>query len=78
MLAPTTRVAEVLAALGEKTNGVGGEIKVRLRADRELPVDVVTTTMRQLRELQTRLNSRRGNDRKLNLTLLGEVREREK
>jgi biopolymer transport protein ExbD len=52
-----------------------GEVKIRIRADKSLPVDTVTNLIRELRELQARLNGERQADRKVTLTVLGEVSE---
>jgi biopolymer transport protein ExbD len=75
LVAPTTQPMDVLTGLTREVLGASGTVKVRLRADRSLPADVVTTTMRQLRELEARVNADRKTGR-LELTLLGEVREK--
>ena len=77
LVAPTTQVADVLAALARQVLETKGDVKVRLRADRSLPVDVVTATMRKLRELEASINRDRGTKAgRLDLVLLGEVREK--
>jgi biopolymer transport protein ExbD len=76
LVAPTTQADDVMAALVRQVGLAKGDVKVRLRADRSLPVDVVTSTMRELRELEARINSDRAKTSRLDLILLGEVREK--
>jgi biopolymer transport protein ExbD len=76
LVAPTTQLDDVLAALRQHVAPAKGDVKVLLRADRSLSVDVVTMAMRRVRELEVALNRDRPKTGRLDLTLQGEVREK--
>jgi biopolymer transport protein ExbD len=76
LVAPTAQFADVLSALGRHLANTKGDVKLRLRADQSLSVDVVTSTMRQLREMEASINRDRPKTARLDLVLQGEVREK--
>lgn len=66
----------VLAKLADELDQSSGEIKVRLRADKRLPIDTIKGLTMDLQELETRINrARPAGQGKLQLTVLGEVSE---
>jgi biopolymer transport protein ExbD len=76
LLKPTTRASEVLDALGKALAAESGEVNVRLRADRDLPIETVKGITLELHALENRLNHQRDESNvKLRLTLTGEVTE---
>jgi biopolymer transport protein ExbD len=76
LLQPTTRASEVLDALGKALEGASGEIDLRLRADRDLPIETIKGITLELHALENRLNRQRGQGKgNLRLTLTGEVTE---
>lgn len=77
LAAASSDAAAPMQELARQVGGAQGEVKVRLRAEKSLPADVVTDVIRRLHELQNRLNRDRGADNRLKLTILGEVSERE-
>ena len=52
-----------------------GAIPVRIRADRGLPVRVIRETTADLQKLQAQINQERGGQRRIELTITGEVSE---
>lgn len=74
-LTPTLNLREVLEALtADLKDAPSGEVKVRLRADKDLPIEIIKDTTLALQDLETQLNRSRG-AAKLTLTFLGEVSE---
>lgn len=74
LAAPTSNFDDFRASLTRQFAPLSGELKIRIRADRSLPIEAVTGLIREVRELQSRLNSERGAG-KVTLVLLGEVSE---
>ncbi len=75
LLAPTTQAGDVLGAV-EKAVGSGqGEVKVRLRADRNLPIETIKGITFDLQNLEYRLNRGREPGQRLQLIVTGEVSE---
>lgn len=72
---PTSDNAEFRDILARQFAQASGEVKIRLRADRGLPIETVTNMIRELRELQARLNRDRRGGGPLTFVLLGEVSE---
>lgn len=65
-LAPTTRLADVLAGLAQEFKGGQGEVKIRLRADRRVPIETIDAVTEALQGLQS--------PPRLRVMVLGEVR----
>jgi biopolymer transport protein ExbD len=67
----------VRVAFKKELSGFGGEVKVRIRADKELPHELVKDTMRELRGLESAINAERVREQKsrVNFTISGEVSE---
>lgn len=72
---PTTDLRAVLEKLADKLQPAAGEVKVRIKADQDLPIERIQRTILDLQSLQERLNQGRDAPRKLTLTILGEVSE---
>jgi len=75
LLAPTTDRAAFLGALAEKLGAEQGEVKVRLRADRSLPIEIVKGVTLDVQDLEARLNRGRAAGQRLTFALVGEVSE---
>jgi hypothetical protein len=72
--APATNVAGLLEALGKAIVASEGDVQVRLRADRGLPIETIKGITLELQGLEGRLNQ--GRDKgKLRFTITGEVSE---
>ncbi|MSQ95891.1 MAG: hypothetical protein EXR98_15240 [Gemmataceae bacterium] len=66
----------LLEKLAEESDQPSGEIKIRLLADKRLPIDTINGLPLDLQELETRINSARpAAQGQLQLTVLGEVSE---
>jgi biopolymer transport protein ExbD len=71
----TPEPKQMLAALAAKLAGVKGEVRLRIRADRDLMIEVVDATTARLQRLEAQLNKGRPNNERLRFQLLGEVSE---
>jgi biopolymer transport protein ExbD len=69
------KLPAVADALAAKLNGANGEVAVRLRADRDLRIQVVNAVSAQLHELEGRLNTGRSADERIKIRIFGEVSE---
>jgi biopolymer transport protein ExbD len=73
---PTDQLDDFRNALTRQFAGTTGEVKIRLRADRSLPIETITGLISELQKLQFRLNrDRQAGATPLKLDLLGEVSE---
>ncbi len=72
---PTNQFDDFRGTLMTQFAPMSGEVKIRLRADRGLPIETVTGLIRELRGLQARLNRERPTGSAISLILLGEVSE---
>ena len=73
---PTTEGDKIIAALVEEFQSAQGEIRIRLRAARSLPIETIKAVTLDLQELEARLNhGREAGTGRLQLTILGEVSE---
>jgi biopolymer transport protein ExbD len=75
LLAPTTDATALLDALALQVDEAKTEVKIRLRADRDLPIETIKGITSDLQNLEARLNQNRAN--KLTFALSGEVSEPE-
>lgn len=77
VLAPTHDLSAVLAALGKDLRDVpAGEVKVRLRVEKTMPIETVKSVTFDLQSLVESVNRERGSAKgRLTLTVLGEVSE---
>jgi len=71
---PTINLEDVTGALAKGLQSAQGEVKIRLRAERTLSIDVVKNVTLELQGLEKRLNSEQGKGR-VNFSILGEVSE---
>jgi biopolymer transport protein ExbD len=74
IVAPTRRFEEVASALAKELQKGQGDVKIRLRAEKSLSIDVVKEVTLELQGLEKQLNSAPGQGR-LSLSILGEVSE---
>ncbi|MBX9680204.1 MAG: biopolymer transporter ExbD [Gemmataceae bacterium] len=76
---PTTRdLNETLAGLAQTWKEAEGEVRVRLRADKSLPIETVRNVQLRLQELEAGIRRTRGpSGASFTLTVLGEVSEPE-
>jgi biopolymer transport protein ExbD len=76
LVKPTTDAAAVTAELGRQLAAADGDVRVRLRADKGLMVEVVRAMIERLQREEARLNGTRGaSPGRLKLFFLGEVSE---
>jgi biopolymer transport protein ExbD len=77
LLKPTRDISQVTAALAQEVQELpGGEVRIRLRAERRLPIETIKGATLELQELEARLNRARGAGKgKLTFVVLGEVSE---
>ncbi len=74
---PGKDIEGVHAAFKKELTGFGGEVRVRIRADQELPHDLVKEMMRDLRQLERAINAERAkaDSSRVNFVISGEVSE---
>ena len=72
---PSLNLDEVLAALENKLPNTDGEVRLRIRADQDLPITLVTAATLELQDLEVRINRSRTKDKRLSLVVSGEVSE---
>jgi biopolymer transport protein ExbD len=77
ILKPGKALAPVLDRLRTELKDIGGEVRVRIRADQNLPNELVRDVMERLGELERTVNADRAksNSTRLKLALSGEVSE---
>ncbi len=76
LAAPTSQFDDFRGTLMRQFAESSGDIKIRVRADRGLPIETVTGMIRELRELQARLNrDRPPGSGQIRIEVLGEVSE---
>lgn len=75
ILAATLEPEQIVQALAKNLEAGAGEVKVRLRADRDLPIEVIKGITLELQGLEQKLNRDRQPNNKLTLHLSGEVSE---
>jgi biopolymer transport protein ExbD len=73
---PTADATRLATKLTEELDQATGEIKIRLRADKTLPIETIKGITLELQELETRLNRNRDAGKaRVQITILGEVSE---
>jgi hypothetical protein len=75
IVAPTKDLEAVLTALDEPFGKLKGEVRLRLRAERTLPLDVIRKATTRVQEMEARLNASRAPADALKLVVFGEVSE---
>ena len=75
LLQPTTMVEDLLDALTQAVEKSDGEIKIRLRADRSMPIEAIREVTVELQGRVAVINQSRSQSRKLTLSISGEVSE---
>lgn len=75
LVEPTDNDDAILEALTRELQEVEGEVKVRLRADKSLPIEAIKTATLGLQELEASLNRPRGGKNRVQIVVLGEVSE---
>jgi biopolymer transport protein ExbD len=75
LVAPTRELPEVTGALGKELQPLQGEVKVRLRGDRTLPIETIKGVTLALQDLEGNLNRGRDAGNRLTFSILGEVSE---
>jgi hypothetical protein len=68
-------LGEVLATLEKTLAGMTGEVRLRIRADQDLPINLVTAATLELQDFESRINRGRGPEQRLKLVVSGEVSE---
>ncbi|MCI0376616.1 MAG: biopolymer transporter ExbD [Gemmataceae bacterium] len=76
LLEPTTDHSAVLGALGKSLDGAESDIKIRIRADRTLPIEHIRGLTLELQTLEAQLNTQRPAGKgRLKFDITGEVSE---
>src|SRR5262249_41991140 len=75
LVEPTSEGDKIVEHLGKDLQDVQGEVKIRLRADRGIPIETIKAVTLDLQEFEARLNRGRDAKARLQITILGEVSE---
>ena len=75
VVAPTENGEKILEALTRELQDAEGEVKLRLRADKKLPIETIKAVTLDLQELEANMNRGRDANKRLQITILGEVSE---
>src|SRR5436309_1474176 len=75
LLNPTREPADVVQTLEKHLETAAGEVKLRIRADRTLPIEVIKGITLELQGLESKLNSRREPGSRVTFSIAGEVSE---
>jgi biopolymer transport protein ExbD len=77
LLAPSTEMTPALDALAKDlSDSAPGEVKIRLRVEKTMPIETVKDVTQQLQQVNERLNRARGASKgRLTFSILGEVSE---
>jgi biopolymer transport protein ExbD len=76
LVKPTLHSARVIGVLAEELADATGEVKIRLRAEKSLPIETIKGITLDLQELEASLNRRRDASKgRLQIIVLGEVSE---
>jgi len=65
----------IVGALETELLGIEGEVKIRIRADKNLPIETIKDAVDGLQKLEANLNRGREQNKRLQLIVLGEVSE---
>jgi biopolymer transport protein ExbD len=71
---PTTSIEEVTAALAKQIESAEGDVKISLRAERSLTIDVIRDVTAELQGVEAKLNREAGR-KPLRFEIMGEVSE---
>jgi biopolymer transport protein ExbD len=72
---PTANDDDVVAGLTKELNEARGDIKIRLRADKSLPIETIKNATLGLQNVEANLNRGRDPTTRVQITVLGEVSE---
>jgi biopolymer transport protein ExbD len=72
---PDRDLAVIMNAFEKKLEPAAGEVRIRIRADRTIPVRIVKDVTMDLQGLEARLNASRKKQGRINLVIMGEVSE---
>jgi biopolymer transport protein ExbD len=72
---PALQFSDALDALAAGLGSRGGDVDIRLRADRGLPIETIKGAALELHALEDRLNRQRDQKEKLRFVITGEVSE---
>jgi len=75
LVEPTQNDDAVLEALAKELEEVQGDVKVRLRADKSLPIETIKSATLGLQALETNVNRARVGTSRVQIIVLGEVSE---
>ncbi len=72
---PTRNVDEIMATLEKELHDLPGEMRIRIKAERTLPIEAIKGAALELQGLENRLNRTRDASRRISLLIQGEVSE---
>ena len=76
LVAPTEKGSAIIDELVKELQDAEGEVRIRLRADKRLPIETIKAVTMDLQDLETRFNkSRDAGPKRVQLIVLGEVSE---
>jgi biopolymer transport protein ExbD len=75
LVKPTTNDDAVVDGLVKELQSAEGDVRIRLRADKRLPIETIKTATLGLQELEARLNQGREAAKRVKIIVLGEVSE---
>ncbi len=75
LVEPTLKIDDVTASLQQALAPREGELKVRLRADKTFPIEIIRSATAELQGLEIRLNRGRAASKQIRFTILGDVSE---
>lgn len=74
-LVEPTENNDVVVGLTKELQNVQGEVKIRLRADKRLPIETIKNATLELQTIEANLNRGRDASKRLQIVVLGEVSE---
>ena len=75
LVAPTAEDETIVERLVKELQSAEGETRIRLRADKRLPIETIKRATLGLQELEARLNQGREPTKRVKIIVLGEVSE---
>jgi biopolymer transport protein ExbD len=75
LVKPTTNDDMIVEGLVKELQSAEGDVRIRLRADKRLPIETIKTATLGLQELEVRVNKGRDAAKRVKIIVLGEVSE---
>jgi hypothetical protein len=72
---PTRAIEDVIAVLEKEMHELPGEMRIRIKAERTLPIEAIKGAALELQGMENRMNRGRESNRRISLIIQGEVSE---